>query len=57
MLIWGFYTIAKILPITNQIELINKKNFAKATFNKNVKIFIIYVILLITMLIHITKKT
>ena len=42
-LIWRSYTTKKVLPITWQIELINKKVFAKATLDKNVKAFVVHV--------------
>lgn len=42
-LIWRFYTIAKTLPTTNRIELINKREFAKTALDRNAEIFIIHV--------------
>lgn len=41
--IWRSYTNAKALSTTNKVELIDKKKFAKAAMNKNLKTFIIYV--------------
>lgn len=38
-----FYIITKVLPTTNRVELINKKEFAKAALDKNFETFIIYV--------------
>lgn len=41
-LIWGSYTIVETLPITKQVELIDKKEFTKTVFNKNFEVFIIH---------------
>ena len=41
-LIWRSYTAAEALPTTKQLELINKKKFAKVAFEES-KIFVIYV--------------
>lgn len=53
-----FYTIAKFLLITKQIEIINKKKFAKIIFNKNIKTFVIYMTFfnLSSILIYLAKK-
>lgn len=45
-LFWRLYTTAKALPTTKQVELINKKKFAKMVLDKNLEIFMIYVIAL-----------
>lgn len=45
-LIWRNYLAIKILPITCQIELINKKDFAKVALNENSGAFIIYIVVL-----------
>lgn len=37
------YTIAKTLPITSLLELINERKFAKAALNKNSETFVMYV--------------
>lgn len=42
-LIWSFYTIAKALPTTKWVELINKKESAKTALDKNIKAFVVYV--------------
>ena len=42
-LTWRIYTAIKALPITSQVELINKREFAKADRNKNFKTFVVYV--------------
>ena len=42
-LIWRFYTAKKALPTTQRVELIEQKKFAKATWNKNIKAFVIHV--------------
>lgn len=54
-LTWESYDNGKALPITSQIKLIGKKEFAKAALNQNSKIFVLYVTTLelsTTMLIH-----
>lgn len=40
---WRSYTIAKVLLIISEMELINKKEFATATLDKNSETFIIYI--------------
>lgn len=48
------------MSITKQVELINKKEFAKAALNKNIKTFVIYILfpyLGLKNLIHNLKKT
>ena len=42
-LIWRFYITAKALPTTKRIELIDKKEFAKAALDRNSKTFVIHV--------------
>ena len=42
-LTWRSYTIAEALPTTKRVELINKKEFAKAALNKNAETFLVYV--------------
>ena len=41
-LIRRFYTIKKATLTTNQVGFVNKKEFAKAALDENVKVFIIY---------------
>ena len=41
-LTWRSYTIAKALPTTKRVELINKKKFAKAALDENSKTFVVY---------------
>lgn len=36
--------MAKALPITKQIEFINKKKFVKAALDKKSEIFVIYIV-------------
>ena len=40
-LTFKFYTTAKALSITKQVELINKKEFVKTAFNERLKIFVV----------------
>ncbi len=42
-LIWRSYTAAKVLPITSRVELINKREFAKAALDKNSETFVVHV--------------
>ena len=39
-----FYNITKALAITLQVEIIDRKEFAKPALNKNIKVFIVYII-------------
>ena len=60
-LTWRFYTTAEALPTTKWVELINKKEFAKAALDEECDTFVIYVAALETrlagMAIHPLKKT
>lgn len=40
-LVRRIYTLAKALPTTRKIELINMKDFAKRTLGKNIKTFVL----------------
>ena len=42
-LTWRSYTIAEALPSTKRVELIDKKEFAKAVLDENSKTFVIHV--------------
>ena len=42
-LTWRSYTAKEALPITQRVEHINKKEFAKAALDKNIKAFVLYV--------------
>ena len=42
-LTWRSYTTAKVLPTIKQVELINKKEFAKAVLDENSETFVIHV--------------
>ena len=56
---WSFYNIAKALLITRQVEFINKKEFAKATLNKNINTFEVHISFLSLkskMTIYLSKK-
>lgn len=52
-LTWRSYTTTKALLIIKQVEIIDKKTFAKAILDKNIKTFVIYVISLNLSLIFI----
>lgn len=43
-LTWRSYIAAEALPITKQVEIIDKIEFAKAVLNENVETFVVYVI-------------
>lgn len=59
-LIWRFYIIGKILPITKQIKIIDKKEFAITVLDKNVEVFVMYITFFslekLTITIHLTRK-
>ena len=42
-LTWRFYIATEALPITKLVELINKREFAKAALNKNSETFVIHI--------------
>ena len=42
-LTWRSYTTAEALPITKRVELINKKEFAKAALDEKSKTFVVHV--------------
>ena len=51
-----FYTAAEALPTTKQVEIINKKEFVKATLDEHVETFIVQITFLLTMAIYLTRK-
>ena len=57
-LTWRSYTVAEALPTTKWVEIIDKKKFARAAFDENVKAFIMHVtsFSLNLMSIHPAKK-
>ena len=44
VIIWRYYTTAKALSITKQVEIINKKEFTKTKLDENIKAFMVYMI-------------
>ena len=40
---WRSYTTAEALPTTKRVELIDKKEFAKAALDENFETFVVYV--------------
>ena len=54
---WRSYTVAKALPTTKRVEIINKKKFAKAALNKHVEVFVMYMTFLSMMAIHLARET
>ena len=55
-LTWRSYTIAKALPTTKQIEIIDRKKFAKAALDEYIEAFVVYVTSLLTMAIYLARK-
>ena len=55
-LTWRSYTTARVLSTTKQVELIDRKEFAKAALNKNSEIFVTQVIFLAPISIYPDKK-
>ena len=51
-LIWRFYTTAEALPTTKRVEIIDRKEFAKAALDEHVEVFVVHVTFLLTMAIH-----
>lgn len=49
------YIIVEILPSTSRVELINKREFAKAALNKSSETFVIYISVLETMTIYLSR--
>ena len=45
-LTWRFYTTAEALPTTKQIELIDKKEFAKPALDEESETFVVHVTVL-----------
>ena len=50
------YIAVEALSTTKRIKIINKKEFARAILDKNIKVFIIYIISLLTIAIYLAKK-
>ncbi len=42
-LTWRSYTVAKALPTTSRVKLINKREFVKAALDENSETFMVYV--------------
>lgn len=40
---WRSYTIAKVLPATKKVELIDKNKFAKVALDENIEAFVVHV--------------
>ena len=57
-LTWRSYTTAEALPTTKRVELIDKKEFAKAALDENSETFVVYVASLsLVPGIHLDRKT
>ena len=55
--IWKSYTTAAALPTSKEVELINKKKFAKKEMNKDFEMFVIYIAALKALLAGMTIYT
>ena len=55
-LTWRSYTTAEALPTTKRVEIINRKEFAKAALDEHVEAFVVHVTSLSTMAIHPARK-
>lgn len=51
-LIQRFHTVVEVLPITNRVEFIDKKEFTKAALDENFKTFVIHITTLKAISIH-----
>ena len=51
-LTWRSYTAAEALPTTKRVEIIDKKEFARAALDEHVEAFVVHVTSLSTMAIH-----
>ncbi len=51
-LTWRTYTAAKALPTTSRVELINKREFARAALDENSETFVVHVSALEAMTIY-----
>ncbi len=54
-LTWRTYTGAEALPITSWVELIDKREFARAVVDKNLETFVVHVSALEAMTIHLSR--
>ena len=55
-LIWRFYTVAKALPTTKRLEIIDWKEFAKAALDEHVEAFVMHMTSLSTIAIHADRE-
>ena len=58
-LIWSSYTTSKDLPITQKVELIDKKKFTKVALDENIQAFVVRVPFLslgLEMTIYLARK-
>ena len=56
-LTWRSYTAAEALPTIKRVEIIDRKEFAKAVLDEHIEDFVVRVTSLSTMVIHPAKKT
>lgn len=56
-LTWKTYIAKKALLTTRQVEIINKKKFAKNILNENIKAYIVYIPSLTLMIILLLEKS
>ena len=55
-LTWRFYTAAKALLTIKQVEIIDRKEFAKAALDEHVEAFVVHITFLLTIAIHPTRE-
>ena len=51
-LIWRSYIAAEPLPTTKQVEIIDRKEFAKIALDEHIEAFVVHITSLLTMAIH-----
>ena len=55
-LTWKSYNAAKALPTTKQVEIIERKEFAKTALDKYIKTFMMYMTFLLIIATYPTRK-
>ena len=51
-----FYITVEALPTTKQVEIMDRKEFAKAALDEHVKAFVVHMTFLLTIAIHLARK-
>lgn len=55
--IWRNYTIIEALPFTKRVELIDRKEFAKANLDENAESFMVHITTSLALSIQPSQKT